>query len=162
MDTCHRNGKLYAFFLEIANGVVYNLVHQRLQVPVNSTEMYLHLQDYCQGGYTEKINNCEFLLEYQKNEFLEYQRNGKIKVEKLDFTMYMKIYKLLGGNTNTKLINYLNYIRNSLCHVSLLSLNQGMDQKSFRAKLNSMAFNFKNYGVDKTLVDTCKRGMLVE
>ena len=160
MDTCRRNGELYAFFLEIANRVVYDIVHHRLRVPVNGTNMYRHLQDYCQGGYIEKINTSEFLSDYQKKELLKYERNGEINLEKLDFTMYMKIYELLGGDTNTDLLKYLRLIRNNLCHVSLISLNQGMDQKCFKAKLNSMAYYFKSYGVDRTLVDTCKRYIL--
>ena len=157
MDTCRRNGELYAFFLEIASRVVYDIVHHRLRVPINGRNMYLHLQDYCQGGYIEKINTSEFLLDYQKKELLKYERKGEIDLEKLDFTMYMKIYELLGGDTNTDLLNYLRHIRNIRCHVSL---NQNMDQKSFKAKLRSMAYCFKSYGVDRTLVDTCQRYIL--
>ena len=96
MNTCHRKAMLYAFFLEISKKVVYDIVHQRQQVPVNGEGMYLFLQDrftnYFEGRYKEKINNCEFLLEYQKKQLLP--ENGEINLQELDFTMYMNILKL--------------------------------------------------------------------
>ena len=162
MDTCHRKGKLYVFFLEIAEKVVYDIVHQRQQVPVNGKAMYLYLQDWfrnCdQGGYAEKISKSEFLLDYQRRQLLP--GNGEINLEDLDFTMYMKILKLLGGSANTVLIDYMTNLRNHLCHVSFTSLERGMSHRDFTNELNLMEFYFKKYGVDKKLVDMCKRDIL--
>ena len=49
---------LYAFFLEISKNVLYDIVHQREQLPVNGREMYLYLQDrfnnHYQGGIQKK------------------------------------------------------------------------------------------------------------
>lgn len=162
MDTCHRKTMLYAFFLEISKNVLDDIVHRRQKLPRNSRDMYLYLQDrfsnYDQGGYTEKINNCGFLLDYQKRKLLP--ENGMIDLEGLDFTMYMNISKLLGGNINPELIDYMKNLRNCLCHVSFSSIQQGMSQKSFRDELDMMEEDFKYYGVNVPLVDTCKAYIL--
>ena len=158
MDTCHRKSMLYAFFLEISKNVLYDIVHQREQLPVDGREMYLYLQDrfnnHYQGGYTEKINNCEFLLEYQKRKLLP--GNGVIDLEELDFTMYTNILKLLGGNIYTGLIDYMKRLRNRLCHVSFISLEHGMSQQDFRQELDLMEEYFIYYGVSFALVNTSK------
>ena len=158
MDTCHRKAMLYAFFLETSKKVVCDIVHQRQQVPVNGEDMYLFLQDrftnYFEGRCKEKINNCEFLLEYQKKQLLP--ENDEINLQELDFTMYMNILKLLKGNANTGIISYMKQLRNRLCHVSFISLEQGISQQEFRRELDVMEFNFIRRGVDIALVNTCK------
>ena len=83
-----------------------------------------------------------------------------IDLEGLDFTMYMNISKLLGGNINPELIDYMKNLRNCLCHVSFSSIQQGMSQKSFRDELDMMEEDFKYYGVNVPLVDTCKAYIL--
>ena len=162
MDTCHRQAMLYAFFLEISKNVVYDIVHQRQQVPVNGEDMYLYLQDrfknYFGGGYKEKINNCEFLLDYQRKQLLP--KDGEKNLQELDFTMYMNILKLLGVNANTGIIKYMKELRNRLCHVSFISLQQGISQQKFRKHLDMMEFHFIRLGVDITLVNTCKNDIL--
>lgn len=79
-----------------------------------------------------------------------------IDLEGLDFTMYTNILKLLGGNIYTGLIDYMKRLRNSLCHVSFISLEQGMSQQDFRQELDLMEDYFIYYGVSFALVNTSK------
>ena len=163
MDTCHRKGMLYAFFLKIAKIVVCKIVHQQLKVPVNGKEMYRYLQDFvknrCPGGYKEYINDCWFLLDYQKKELLP--ESGEIDLEKMDFTMYMSILKLIQKNyIETGMIRYLKDLRKEFCHVSFISLEQGMSQEEFKIELNLMEIGFNQHGIDNRLVKMCKEDIL--
>ena len=106
----------------------------------------------------EKLNNCEFLLEYQKKQLLP--ENGDINLQELGFTMHMNILKLLKGNANTGIISYMKQLRNRLCHASFISLEQGTSQQEFRRELDLMEFNFIRRGVDITLANTCKNDIL--
>ena len=163
MDNCHRKGKLYAFFLEIASEVVIDIVHQRLNVPKNGRLMYIHLRDHFQNEdkYQQEILGGDF-PNYQKRQLLP--KDHIIKVEKLDFTMYMKILWLLEKRRKTGLYkdicDYMNKTRNGLCHASFFDIRQSMSQQDFIEELDMMAFHFKHYGADKALVDFCKTDVL--
>ena len=127
LDVCHRNAKLYGFFLGIAHSEVFRIVHQEEELPTNGTEMYNYLQkrveDYYHVRYEKKISECEFLLQHQKKKLLDCQARGEMDLNELDFTMYMQIYKLAGGTKYANLCKYMNFVRNKLCHVSFISIH---------------------------------------
>lgn len=157
-----QQGKLYSFFLGIAKDFAYEKVHREKGVPEDGTEMYEHLKNNLENkhpkGYKALIEECPYLMPFQKNELLPV--NGVIKTENLDFIMYMRIFRLLGGNTQTKLIKYMEKLRNHYCHISIKKLRDNMSQQEFKNQLDLMGQTFENYGIKPQLVYLCKRSIL--
>ena len=157
-----QQGKLYSFFLGIAKDFAYKKVHREKGVPEDGTEMYEHLKNNLENKYRKEykalIQECTYLMPFQKNELLPV--NGVIKTENLDFIMYMRIFRLLGGNTRTRLIKYMEKLRNRYCHISIKKLRDNMSQQEFRKQLDLMGQTFENYGIEPQLVDLCKRSIL--
>ena len=160
MDTCHMKGNLYAFFLEISKSLVYDILHIKLNVPANGGKMYKYLKKRFgnENAYKEEINKLEFLLDYQRKELLP--RDGKMKLEEMDVTIYMVIIKLVGGKAYADLVRYMSNLRNELCHVSFISLKKGMSEKDFKNDLRIMIYNFKNHGANIAWLDMCKEDIL--
>ena len=117
MDTSTRYGKLYSYCLEVSKEVIYQVLHDHMDVPSTSKEMYDHFK---RKNILQKILEWEHLSKKQKNILLP--DNGKINLRKLDFTIYYQIYSILDGNYQKGLLEYLRNLRNTLCHLSLVSL----------------------------------------
>ena len=146
MSTPARVGKLYAYFLDISNRIIRCIVHEEMHVPQMGDAMYNVLVNKLASGNTEKynntINNNSFLSRVQKE--LLAPESQTINVEKLDFSIYVQIFLLLGGNRHRNEIRYLINSRNYLCHFAI----QGrMTEEDFMMALTNMtnqfeAFNF--------------------
>ena len=146
MSTPARVGKLYAYFLDISNRIVRCIVHQEMRVPQMGDAMYKVLVNKLASENTERynntINNNSFLSRVQKE--LLAPESQTINVEKLDFSIYVQIFLLLGGNRHRSEIKYLINSRNYLCHFAIRGC---MAEEDFMMALTNMtnqfeAFNF--------------------
>ena len=146
MSTPARVGKLYAYFLDISNRIIRNIVHEEMHVPQTGDAMYNVLVNKLASGNTERYNNTindnTFLSNLQKK--LLAPESQTIEVEKLDFSIYVQIFLLLGGNIHRSGIKYLINLRNYLCHFSIRGC---MAEDDFMMALTNMtnqfeAFNF--------------------
>ena len=121
--------------------------------------MYRYLEkrilDCKKSNNEQRIQNCDFLLQQLGKYFSEWTRNGEIDIKKLDFTMYMQIYKLAEGTKYVDLFKYMNTVRNELCHVPFELISQGMTIEEFKADLKSMVRHLKSFGAKTTWVDYC-------
>ena len=118
-----------------------------MRVPQMGDAMYKVLVNKLASGNTERynntINNNSFLSRVQKE--LLAPESQTINVEKLDFSIYVQIFLLLGGNRHRNEIRYLINSRNYLCHFAI----QGrMTEEDFMMALTNMtnqfeAFNFR-------------------
>ena len=155
MSTPARVGKLYAYFLDISNQIIQSIVHKEMDLPQMGHEMYQYLVNKLASGNTERynntINNNYFLSRVQKE--LLAPESQTINVEKLDFSIYVQIFLLLGGNRHRIEIKYLINSRNYLCHFAI----QGrMTEEDFMMALTNMtnqfeAFNFRRDDLEKRL-----------
>ena len=159
-----QQGKLYTFFLGIANTVLYEKVHQEKQVPEDGTSMYnqlkLRLEMLYNKEYKDVIDNCNYLQPYQKRNL--YPTGGTLNTYALDFVMYMKIFKLLGGYMEHPLIKYLEMLRNDICHISIKTLQSNRSQKEFEELIYSIEMHLQYYGVSSDLVNKYKSKIIPE
>ena len=146
MSTPARVGKLYAYFLDISNLIIRRIVHEEMRLSQMGHEMYNDLVNRLASGNTERynntINNNNFLSRVQKE--LLAPESQTINVENLDFSIYVQIFLLLGGNRHRSEIKYLINSRNYLCHFAIRGC---MAEEDFMMALTNMtnqfeAFNF--------------------
>lgn len=140
MDTSTRYGKLYSYFLEVAKEVLYKILHDDMDVPETSKEMYKFFNE---KNFKEKVSKCDYLSDKQKK-FL-FPDNGEIDFSKLDFTMYCHIYSLLNGRREKGLVNYLKKLRNYLCHLPMASIRKDFSQAEFEKYWNKTTKDFDYY-----------------
>ena len=147
MSTPARVGKLYAYFLDISNLIIRRIVHGEMHLSQMGDEMYNDLVNRLASGNTERynntINNNSFLSRVQKE--LLAPESQTINVENLDFSIYVQIFLLLGGNRHRNEIRYLINSRNYLCHFAIRGC---MAEEDFMMALTNMtnqfeAFNFR-------------------
>ena len=154
MDTSTRYGKLYSYLLEVSKEVIYQILHDHMDVPSTSKEMYDHFKS---KKILQKILEWEYLSKKQKNILLP--DNEEIDLRKLDFTIYYQIYSILDGNYQKGLLEYLRNLRNTLCHLSLVSLRNDFSKVEFEKKWRKTTKDFEYFSVDTDLLERCQKNI---
>ena len=158
MCICDEYGKLYAFFLEVCLVFVGEELHQRMEVPRNCQEMHNHLDRQLSFWFSEPyediINGLDFLS--KKGKKILTPREKRLEAGELDFSIYFKIIKILGGAASEDLLNYIVQLRNYLCHVPVVELQKNLDEAAFEHELLSIRQNLEKLGIDKGLLDECE------
>ena len=158
MCICDEYGKLYAFFLKFCLVFVGEELHERMKVPRNCQQMYNHLDRQLSFWFSEPyediINGLNLLSKKEKK--ILTPRDKRLEAGELDFSIYLKIIKILGGAAPKGLLNYIVRLRNYLCHVPVVELQNNLDAAAFEHELLSIRQNLESWGIDKGLLDDCE------
>lgn len=158
-STSEKYGQLYVFFLEVCRSFIDNKLHVGMGVPEDGEEMYAYLDeksyDSYQEPYEEIISSLEYLSEREK-EILR-PSDGIIKVENLDFVIYLKIIRFLGRNWKYKnLSRYMIKVRNHLCHIPVVSLRREKSQNELDGEILQMRQDLEHAGISRALLYECE------
>ena len=144
MATYGRYGILYGYFLKACKRYVYNIVHEKLNVPKESGKMCRYLVEEISYIYNCPYNDVIKMEKYPW--YIEESFLNEDKFEKhLDVAMYFKIIKLFQQNVP----GYLKKQRNYFCHIPLAALQRGMNRSTFKEKLHIMKQDLEELGIDK-------------
>ena len=158
MSTGKEVGKLYAYFLEAATPFIYTHVHLDMNIRDPGKGMYEDLVQKLGGGnpekYTEKIKEHKHFTDMQRTYLIP--PDGIIDKKKLDFTIYVQIYSLLGGSINWKPMKYMRETRNALCHRSLVLLRPDVTENDLEEEWELMKQHFERYMFTKAFIDKCE------
>ena len=158
-NICKEKGKLFAYFLEIAKLFVNDRLHQKLGVPSDGSDMYLHLKTYVTKTQNQKyettISKCHILSKQQKDYLLP--KNQEIDLENLDFSMCVYIMQLLGRKQDKELIKYMKGLRNTICHLSMYWLQRNMTQEEINRDIQRIKNNLEWHGIDMRLLNRLER-----
>ena len=81
--------------------------------------------------------------------------DGIIDKEKLDFTIYVQIYSILGRSIFSNPMKFMINTRNRLCHRSLVLLRQNMTESYFYEEWQVMRWHFQRLNLEKQFLDWC-------
>ena len=159
MRTGKEVGKLYAYFLEACAGFIYRVIHKRWRIRGPGEGMYEDLVKLLAGGYPTTYRNK--IMEHKH--LSDTQRacltpaDGIIDKEKLDFTIYVQIYSMLGGSIFSNPMKFMINTRNRLCHHSLVLLRQSMTESDFYEEWRVMRMHFQQLNLGRGFLDWCDR-----
>ena len=157
MRTGTEVGKLYAYFLEACARFIYRDIHKQLGIRDPGEGMYEDLVRLLAGGcrtrYRDKIMEHEHFSDTQRACLTP--ADGIIDKEKLDFTIYVQIYSILGRSIFSNPMKFMINTRNRLCHRSLVLLRQNMTESYFYEEWQVMRWHFQRLNLEKQFLDWC-------
>lgn len=159
MRTGKEVGKLYAYFLEACAHFIYRDIHVRQGIRDPGEGMYEDLVKLLAGGcpvtYRNKIMEHEHFSDTQRACLTP--ADEIIDRKKLDFTIYVQIYSLLGGSIFSNPMKFMINTRNRLCHCSVVLLRQNMTESDFYEEWRVMRWHFQQLNLGIGFLDWCDR-----
>ena len=160
-STSARVGKLYAYFLEVSNHFMGCLVHTDMCVPKTGNEMLdVLVRNLANGNWNTYIRLIQeeiYLSSFQKRLLTPASRI--IDIEELDFSIYIKIFKYVGGDIERADVNFMCKLRNRLCH---RPLELSMSQEEFWELSDYMTSEFRALGFSDAFLEWCKASISID
>ena len=165
-STCARVGKLYAYFLEVSQYFMDSLVHEEMEVARTGDGMFQDLSGRLANGedgrnipetYRRLIRADDSLSNLQKQ--LLAPDSGIINVNRLDFSIYLKIFIYLGGNIERNDVRYMCNLRNTLCHCPL---QDSMSQVEFMELCDNMTNEFREFNFSDGFLEWCMASISID
>ena len=162
MGSCEKYGKLYAYFLEVCRHFMYRKLHEEMFVPEFGQEMYEWLNRWLSDRFDRSYEAV-----HRDNAFLSEEEqfspeNWIIHVAHLDISMYFKIIRLWEPHLGRRCWVYIANATNYLCHIPVEKLWQNINQQEFNSQLKWLREGLKSAGIDRELLNFCKRNILSE
>ena len=158
-DACKQCALLYAYFLKICENYSLHKLKQKLKVSdLTGQEIYKGLKKTLVHKYESKIRSASYFSDNQKEALLYPGHIENTTV--LDCVMIIRIMRLLERDQLERLSNYVNSIRNFLCHIAMGHLGENVKQTFFNDIRKEMKDEPEaTFGIGMNLLETYKENI---